>query len=597
MESVRKILALLTSVEKRRGALVMLMMVGLAILETSGVVSIMPFLAVLGNPEVVEENEILSTMYKLGAFESTDDFLFWLGVGAFVLVLSGSVFRTLTKYAVFRYTEMRRHSISKRLLETYLRQPYEFFLGRNSGDLAKSILSEVDQLVQNVYKPLLTGLSYGVVAFGIVVLLVIVDPWLALIVGGVISIVYGLIYASIREWLQRIGEDRKVANQERFETAGEALAGIKDIKVLGQEHAYLTRFTSPSERFARHQATKGTLSIIPKYAIEAVGFGGILGLALYLMATRPGLGEVLPLLGLYAFAGYRLLPAAQRIYASVTRLRFGMPAVDEVYNDLKARRKLAEHHKPVESRLEPETSIQLENVSYLYPNTDEPALKDIDVNIPVGNSVGLVGSTGAGKTTTIDLLLGLLEPTDGDLLIDGIPVNDENVRQWQRAIGYVPQEIFLIDGTVAENIAFGVTPEEINYETVKRVAKMAQVHEFITYELADGYETEVGERGVRISGGQRQRIGIARALYHDPPVLIFDEATSSLDTETESEVMKAVNSLRKEKTIVMIAHRFSTVSECDKIYLLKTGKVHAAGTYEKLLKTEPVFRRLAGVAE
>ena len=596
IESTRKILALLSPGEKRRGALVMVMMIGLAILETTGVASIMPFLAVLGEPGMVEENAILNTMYTTGGFESTDQFLFWLGVGAFILVLSGSIFRTITRYVLFRYTEMRRHSISKRLLETYLRQPYEFFLNRHSGDLAKSILSEVDQLVLYVFKPALHIIAYGVVALAVVALLVAIDPWIALIVGGVIGGIYIVIYWSIRGWLHRIGQDRNEANRERFETAGEALAGIKDIKILGREHAYLTRFHSPSERFARHQATKATLGVVPKYAIEAIGFGGILGLTLYLMGTGASLGQALPLLGLYAFAGYRLLPSAQHIYSSITRLRFGMPAVDDVYDDLKEREKLAEDHKRVDERLAPTKTISLNKLTYHYPGSDEAALKDLDMEIPVGHSIGIVGTTGAGKTTTIDIILGLLDSSEGGLFVDGEAIGASNVRKWQQSIGYVPQEIFLTDATVAENIAFGVDTDDIDHEKVKKVAKMAQVHDFVTSQMPDAYQTKVGERGVRISGGQRQRIGIARALYHDPPVLVFDEATSSLDTVTEARVMEAVNALDEDKTIIMIAHRLSTVAECDAIYLLKDGRVESQGTYQELLSNNSDFQRLAGVA-
>lgn len=596
MESVRKILALLTPRERRRGALVMAMMVGLAFLETAGVASIMPFLAVLANPDSVETNTVLSTLYETFQFESVDDFLFWLGVGAFVLVLVGAAFRTLTMYALFRYTEMRRHSISCRLLETYLRQPYEFFLNRHSGDLAKSILSEVDQLVINVFKPALISIAYGIVALAIIALLIYMDPWLALIVGASIGGIYGVIFLSIRGLLSRIGDERVLANRERYETAGEALAGIKNIKVLGREHAYLSRFRRPSNRFASHQATKGVLSAVPKYAIEAVAFGGILALALYLMAATSGLGEALPLLGLYAFAGYRLLPSAQRIYSGVTSIRFGLPSVDEVYKDLNERERLAEDHKEETERLTPQEKIRLDSVSFTYPGAEEPALSNLEMEIPVGTSVGLVGTTGAGKTTVIDVILGLLPVSEGRLMVDETTIGADNVRKWQRAIGYVPQEIFLSDTTVAENIAFGVPSEKIDLKAVERVAKMAQVHDFIVDELPTGYQTEVGEQGVRISGGQRQRIGIARALYHDPPALVFDEATSSLDAATESNLMEAINALQGDKTIIMIAHRLSTVAECDCIFLLKDGRIHARGSYHELLESELDFRRLAGVA-
>ena len=592
--SYTKILELLTPRERRNGLLVAGMMIGLAVLETMGVASIMPFLAVLANPDVVNENEILAAVYTRSGLTSVDDFLFWLGVAAFLLVLTGSAFRTLTMYMIYRYTEMRRHSISSRLLETYLRQPYIFFLDRHSGDLAKSILSEVDQLVVSVFRPLLSMIAYSVVALGIVLLLVVLDPLLALVVGVVIGGVYSLIFWLIRGKLTRIGKDRAVANGERFETAGEALAGIKDIKVLGREHVYLERFASPSNRFARHQATRATLAIVPKYTIEAIGFGGILGLALFLMATRSGLGEALPLLGLYAFAGYRLLPSAQQIYASLTQLRFGMPAVDLVVEDLRRREHMSETIEHSKAPLKPKRHIKFEHVSFRYPGSEISSLNNIDLTLAVGTSTGIVGTTGAGKTTLLDLLLGLLEPTDGQLYVDDQPVTGVKIRNWQRAIGYVPQKIYLNDTTIRANIAFGVQEDEVDNRLVKRVAKMAQIHDFIM-SLPEGYDTDIGERGVRLSGGQQQRIGIARALYTAPSVIVFDEATSALDHDTESGLMEAITGLRGETTLVMVAHRITTVRACDQIVLLKDGRVHAIGDYEQLINNEVIFRRLAGV--
>nr|WP_155998044.1 ABC transporter ATP-binding protein [Thioalkalivibrio sp. ALMg13-2] len=556
------------------------MVIVMAMLETAGVASVMPFLTVLGNPDVVQTNPVLNAVYEGLGFSTVDAFIFSLGAAAFGLILFSAFFRSLTHYVMNRFIEMRRHSIGKRLLETYLRQPYAFFLDRHSGDMAKNILSEVDQLVLNVLRPGMQMVAYSVVIFSLVVLLIVVDPWLALGVAVVIGGLYGLIFGAVRGILGRVGRDRARANQERFTAASEALGGIKDIKLLGLEHAYLSRFDGPSNRQARHQATSHTLSEIPKFLIEAVGFGGVIVLTLVLVATQGGmesnaLGNVLPVLGLYAFAGYRMLPAAQRIYAGMAQLRFGEAAVENVYNDLHQRTALAELHLHAPQPLEPRSTILLENVHYTYPNAGRPALRDISLEIPAGSSVGIIGTTGAGKTTLVDVLLGLLRPTEGRIVVDGRPINDDNLRAWQQALGYVPQEIFLTDSSVAENIALGVPSEQIDREQVEHCARMAQVHDFIAHDLPDGYDTMVGERGVRLSGGQRQRIGIARALYHEPSVLVFDEATSALDHETEAAVMEAVSVLSSMKTIIMIAHRLGTVSGCDCIVKLEHGAVHS----------------------
>ena len=389
----RKVLRLLTPRERKRGALVLGMVVIMALLETAGVASVAPFLSVLGNPSMVETNPILSRLYTGLGFASTDSFLMLLGAGAFALIVVAAGFRTLTLYAMNRYIQMRGHSLSERLLETYLRQPYTFFLDRHSGDMAKGILSEVSQLVGNVLKPALDTVAYGVVALALVGLLVVTDPWLALVVGVAVAGMYGLVFFGVKGLLDRIGRDRVAANRERFMAAGEALGGIKDIKLLGREQAYLSRFRPSSIRFARHQATNQTIAEVPKSLIEAVAIGGVLALALFLMATRDGVGEILPMLGLYAFAGYRLLPAAQRVYAGISNMRFGTASVDSVYEDLRYRTSLAEIHRPAPHPLLPQREIRLRGVSFAYPHASAPALRNIDTAVPVGTSVGLAGRT------------------------------------------------------------------------------------------------------------------------------------------------------------------------------------------------------------
>ncbi|MCC5869925.1 MAG: ABC transporter ATP-binding protein [Gammaproteobacteria bacterium] len=576
MNTRQKALALLTPKEKRRGGLVLVMVTIMAVLETAGVASVMPFLAVLGNPEIVNTNPLLNGLYQNIGFEDMDAFIMALGAAAFGLILFSALFRSLTHYVMNRFIEMRRHSIGKRLLETYLRQPYAFFLDRHSGDMAKNILSEVDQLVQQVLRPGMQMAAYSVVILALVLLLIVVDPWLALGVAVVVGGMYAVIFATVRGILGRVGRDRARANQERFTAASEALGGIKDIKLLGREHAYLSRFDGPSNRHARHQSTNQTLSQVPKFMIEAVGFGGVIALILVLIATHGGatnnaLGDILPMLGLYVFAGYRMLPAAQNIYSGLAKLRFGAAAVDAAYNDLQKRSALAELHQRAPQRLEPKQAISLQNIHYTYPNADRPTLRGIDLEIPVGRSVGIIGTSGAGKTTLVDVLLGLLRPTEGSIVVDGEQITDDNLRAWQQALGYVPQDIFLTDSSVAENIALGVPPIQIDYDQVESCARMAQVHEFIVRDMPQGYSTVVGERGVRLSGGQRQRIGIARALYHDPAVLVFDEATSALDHHTETAVMQAVDALAGTKTLILIAHRLSTVQNCHEVVRLVQG--------------------------
>ena len=567
------------------------LMLGLALLETAGVASVMPFLAVLGSPELVETNAQLAWLYERGGFESVDAFLFALGIAAFGLVVVSAAFRILKTYAVNRYVRMREYSLSSRLLQSYLSQPYAFFLDRNSADLSKQILSEVKEATNLAIKPLLELVSYGLVASVMVALLVAVDPLVALIVALVVGGLYGTIYLGIRRVLRRMGANRVATNRTRFQAADEAFGGIKDLKVLGREGAYLARFRPPAARYARYQYWNATLGATPKYLIEAVAFGGMLGLALFLMATREDLGSVLPLLGLYAFAGYRLMPAAQNIFKSASSLRFGGPVVETLYDDL-VHSPAVRHPKGKNEPLALNEGISFRSVTFQYPNADHPALEDISLTIPARSSVGFVGKTGAGKTTAVDLMLGLLKPTGGEILVDGTPLRELNLRDWQKTLGYVPQQIYLADASVASNIAFGVRDQEIDHAAVERAARVARIHEFIVSDLPKGYATEVGERGVRLSGGQRQRIGIARALYHDPAVLVLDEATSALDTGTERSIMEAVEALSGKKTIVMIAHRLSTVESCQQVVLIEDGRLLGRGSLAELKSNHTRFSDL-----
>lgn len=591
--SLREILGLLSKGERRRGFLVLVMTIAMAFIETISVAAVMPFLAVLGNPAVVESNAQLSWLRQTGGFASTHSFLFALGIAAFAIVIGASLFRALAQYVMFRFINMRRHTIGARLLQSYLRQPYEFFLRRNPAELSKIILSEVEQLIQNIYRPGLQMIAYGVAALVLAGFLIVLDAKLALFVAGVLLGVYGLVYFAVRPVLGRMGQDRLQANQGRFAAVSEVLGGIKALKLSGREAAYLERFMVSSQAFAHYQSVAETLSTVPKFFIEAVGVGGILLLALALMNTRQDLGHVLPLLGLYVFAGYRLLPAAQNVYAGFARLRFGVSNVGDLYQELcpvGAARPDAAAVEPMNLRRE----IVLEKVSYSYPGSDRVALCEISLTIPARTSAAFVGATGAGKTTVVDLIVGLFSPQSGRILVDGRQLDANCLRSWQNALGYVPQDIYLADVSVIENIAFGVNPAQIDRQAARAAAQAARIHEFIENELPDDYDTLVGDRGVRLSGGQRQRIGIARALYHDPQVLIFDEATSALDPATEQAIVEVLAELENNKTLIIIAHRLSSVERCKRVFLLEQGALVDQGSYWELMQSSARFRRLAG---
>jgi ATP-binding cassette, subfamily B, bacterial PglK len=592
---LKKFFDLLSPDERRSAGLLMGMILVMAFLDMLGVASILPFMAVLANPELVQTNAVLNAAFRMSShigIHTNQQFLFALGVLVFVLLVTSLAFKALTTYAQTRFALMREYSIGKRLVEGYLHQPYSWFLNRHSADLGKTILSEVSTVIHNGMVPLMTLMAQSTVALALLILLIIVDPLLALSVGVVLALAYAGIFAVMSSWLKRLGQARIKANQERFTAVSEAFGAAKEVKVGGLEQAYIQRFAKPAEIYAKGQATAQVIAQLPRFALEAIAFGGMLLVMLYFMSRSGSFASALPIIALYAFAGYRLMPALQQIYGAFTQLRFAGPALDALHQDLISLQ-AAEAHCGHISPLPLTQAIQLNQVSYRYPNAPQPALKGIDLSIPSHSTVGFVGATGSGKTTTVDVILGLLEPHEGALNIDGQLITAANRRQWQRAIGYVPQHIYLADDSVAANIAFGVYAKDIDQPAVERAAKIANLHEFVVNDLPQGYATTVGERGVRLSGGQRQRIGIARALYHNPQVLILDEATSALDNLTEQAVMEAVNNLVHDITIILIAHRLSTVRQCDQIYLLEQGEVKASGTYDELTASNQQFAAMA----
>ena len=570
------------------------MILVMAFLDMLGVASILPFMAVLANPEIVQTNAVLNTAFISSrhiGIHTTEQFLFALGVLVFVLLVTSLALKALTTYAQTRFALLREFSIGKRLVEGYLHQPYSWFLNRHSADLGKAILSEVNAVIYKGMLPLMTLMAQSTVALSLLILLIIVDPQLALSVGVVLGLAYAGIFAAMSGWLKRLGQARIDANKERFTVVSEAFGAVKEVKLGGLERAYIQRFAKPAEIFAKGQATAEVISQVPRFALEAIAFGGMLLVILYLMAKSGSFASALPIIALYAFAGYRLMPALQQVYGALTQLSFAAPALDALHKDLMSLESAVPNAQ--QSAMPFTHAITLDNVSYRYPNAATPALNAISFSIPARSTVGLVGSTGSGKTTTVDLILGLLDAQEGTLTIDGQIINDRNKSAWQRTIGYVPQQIYLADDTVAANIAFGVESEQINQAAVEKAARIANLHEFVTKHLPHGYSTTVGERGVRLSGGQRQRIGIARALYHNPRVLILDEATSALDNLTEQAVMEAVQNLNHEITIILIAHRLNTVKQCDQIYLLDKGELKEQGVFEELILANEHFREMA----
>ena len=556
----------------------------MALLDMIGVASILPFMAVLTYPSIFETKFFLYSMFefsKIIGIENNQQFLFALGILVFITLLLSLLFKAFTTYFQVRLVMMREFSIGKRLVEGYLHQPYSWFLNRHSADLGKNILSEVGQVISFGLKPLMEIIAKVILVIMLIILLILVDPKLALIVGCTLLVAYYFIFNLVRKYLNRIGEERVKNNEKRFKVVTEAFGASKEVKLGGLERIYINLFSDSAKIFALTQASAFVINQIPRFILEAVAFGSILLLILYTMADTGSFNNVIPILSLYVFTGYRLLPAAQQIYASFTSMSFAGPSLDKLHDDLKNLKKFNENTE--KNILTLSKKIILKNINYSYPNSSRTALNNINLIIPANSKVGFVGTTGSGKTTTVDIILGLLEAQKGTLEVDDTIITNQNTRAWQRSIGYVPQQIYLSDDTVEANIAFGQEIKNINKEAVEKAAKIANLHNFVIEELPNKYQTTIGERGVRLSGGQRQRIGIARALYHNPQVLILDEATSALDNETEEAVMEAVNNIGKNITIILIAHRLNTVKNCDIIFKLEKGRIVDQGSFESLI--------------
>ncbi len=595
MERIKKVLELLTPKERSQGILLLILILIMAIFDTLGVASILPFITILSNPDLIETNMILKNLYQKSSFfgvENKKQFLFASGILVFILLITSLSLRAITQYAQIRFSLMREYSIGKRLVEGYLNQPYAWFLNRHSADIGKNILSEVNLIIAQTIVPMINLIVQCAITIAILLLLLIIDPILAISVGFVLASSYGLIFFIIKNFLLRKGSERLKANAARFTIISEVFGAIKEAKLAGLERLYIGRFSKPAKIYATNESLAMVIGQLPRYFLEGIAFGGMIILVLILMARDGTFVNVIPTIALYAFAGYRLMPALQQIYYAITQLRYSGPSLESIHSDLMNLKSRQEEKFQDVSTVKLTKSISLKNINYNYPNSQRTTLSNITLNIQAFKKIGIVGATGSGKTTMIDLILGLLEPDDGVLSVDGASITKNNLRAWQKSIGYVPQEIYLSDNSIESNIAFGEDEKDINKHAVENAAKIANLHDFIINELPEKYQTSLGERGIRLSGGQRQRIGIARALYRKPQILIMDEGTSALDNLTEDIVMEAVNNLGDKITIILIAHRLSTVKNCDNIFLLENGKLKTQGTYNELYKSSETFKKM-----
>jgi len=546
--------------------------------EMIGLGILLPAFTVMLNPDIGAEYPFLRP-YLAYLGNPSQAQLIVFGMSTLVIIyLIKTFFLIFLSWRQSKFSSELSSALSRDMFSGYLRQPYSFHLQRNSAVLQRN-LAECSNLAVVSNTIMLLALELSIV-IGIAFMLIVVEPVGAIIVTTFLGLSGFLFHKLTKNKLLSWGERRNfhaaLSNQHLLQ----GLGGVKDIILLGRENHFLNAYSEHITSNARIQIKVTTMGLVPRLYLELLAVIGLAALVIFMVIQGKSPALLIPTLGVFVAAAFRIIPSANRIFGSMQNLRYAQPILDVLYDEFMMLRN-AEKNSKAATKFAFQESITLKNLSFSYPGTKSQAVADVSLEIQKGESIGFIGSSGSGKSTLIDVILGLLDPQEGELLIDGQSIKD-NMRGWQNQIGYVPQAIYLTDDTLRRNVAFGVPDEQISEPALLKALEDAQLIEFVK-SLPEGLETVVGERGVRLSGGQRQRIGIARALYHQPSVLVLDEATSALDTDTELGFMDAVNALHGEKTILIVAHRLSTVSQCDRIYKLQHGKLVKEGIPDDIL--------------
>lgn len=586
--AARRILQILTRQERHQALALLGQMLLTSLIELTGFLSILPLVTLATDPGQIASQPWLRSLYDWSGAASPQKFFLMLA-GSFVLLFAATeAAHCASAWYANRFSYRVRHRLSVQLLSCYLGKPHVWFLRRNSSHLMKAILRDVDQLVNDCLMVILSIARRGLTTAGIVLVLIGIEPRLTLGALLFFWLLYGALAARFRRRIGQLGLVHHEVNNQRFKAVQEGLAAIQEGRIFFRRHHVVESYRQHSWQSSLLLARYHLLRDLPNRVGHLLGVSSIIALLVYFASSSPS-QKAVPLVGVFVLGIWRVGPALQALYSDLSQLRFELPVLESLFADLA---------EPVEGPSTPDPpsvglqrSLDLTSVSFTYPEAPVPAIADLTLSIPVGASVGVVGSTGAGKTTLVDLVGGFLSPESGAVTVDGVSLAD--CPDWGRNIGYVPQSVYIADDSVRRNIALGVPDPLIDQEALVRAARLAGIHDFVMGELPGQYDALLGERGACLSGGQCQRIGIARALYHDPDLLILDEATSSLDSLTERSVLEAIRGLARTKTLLVVTHRLATVRWCNPIVLLEGGRMVARGTYQELMAESPAFRRLA----
>jgi ABC-type multidrug transport system fused ATPase/permease subunit len=598
-KSLKKIIKLLPRRDHYKIVILFILMVLASFFELVGISLIPAFIISIAEPDKIFEVNVLGDiLLEYGINTSQKLALFGAILLTFVYLLK-NMYLTFFQYLKHKFLLNRKLYLQKRLFLAYLTAPYTYYISKNSADLLRNVNSEINKIVTGTMMPFLEVSLNAIMFLFIIVALLVLEPVITLITvfllgGG--SYVFLKITQKKTEDSGRISR-RASGDMNRMILQG--LGGFKEARVLNRESLFLKQYDKFAKWGIGAAIYQAVVKSLPKPIIETLLVVCILSITLVMVFEGRSFNEIIPILTLIGVAGAKLMPISNSLMQQVTSIRYSAVSVNAIYEDLELLEKqYKEHRKKIQSsneRLDLEKEITIHNLSYKYPDTDEYAVQGVSLTIPKGSVIAFVGASGAGKTTLVDLILGLLEPTEGSILIDGRDTVD-NIRGWMKNIGYIQQSNYLFDERIFRNIAFGIPDDEVDEQKLEAAIKASQLEELID-KLPIGLRTRVGERGVRLSGGQRQRVTIARAIYNNPQILIMDEATSALDNITEKYVIEAIERLRGDRTIIMIAHRLTTVQNCDMIYMMKDGKIINQGTYDELLTNSRDFRKMSLIEE
>ena len=570
---LKKYWSMFASRQRRNSVILLVLMIIGSALETLGVSLVIPLINVIMNTDEMMNNEIVVKVCNFLKLDSANEFIILMLVTLICVFVFKDLYLIFECYLQNRFIFNLQLDVQKRLLNMYLHRPYEYYLNVTSEEVMQSIGSDVTTAF-GLMSNMLTFLTETIVSMALIITIIIIDPVMALTVAVVLAFSYGIIYFVVKPILRKEGVEQRENSIEAQKWILQSVSGIKDVRVAQKEDFFLNSYVKGADKSKNAQRKFTVLSSVPRLLVEMTTIAGVLGVIAIMVACGRSLVELAPSLSAFVVAAVRLLPSANRIGVTITSISYQEVQLDKVIENLKEVDSiLLKEEVGCDEKIEFKKELVLRNITYKYPSGEDYVLEDASMEIKCGSLVGVVGPSGSGKTTTIDIIIGLLKPEKGELLVDGVNINNNNA--WLNDLSYIPQSIFLLDDTIRANVAFGIEEKDIDETQVWRALEDAQLAEFVK-SLPNGLDTETGERGVRLSGGQRQRIGIARALYSNPSLLIFDEATAALDNETEAAIMESIEALQGKKTMIIIAHRLNTIKNCDVVYRVEDGKISVA---------------------